>query len=93
MSNKQHPSEKGANLVLNIICAGLVVIGFWQIYQNRLEDGLINIIIGIALNVIPLSNGQLNYPNSPWWKKIIIILLCVFVLGATGTVLYLAVTS
>lgn len=92
-NNTQHPSVKGANLVLNIVCAGLVAIGAWQIYDNRLEDGLISVIIGVALCAIPLSNGQFSNVTSPAWQKLLFTLLSIFVVVATGTVLYLVTTK
>lgn len=83
---------KSINIILNIICAGLITIGLWQSFTNRLEDGLINIIIGVALITIPMSNGQFDYAKSPTWQKGLMIALSAFVVISTGVVLYLAFT-
>jgi hypothetical protein len=70
----------------------LLIFGIYEIATNRLEDGLINIVISIGLGSIPFSSNDFNYNKSPFWVKALFTILAVFVIFVTIYVVYLGFT-
>lgn len=68
------------NVLLLIICSFLVIIGLWQIFTDRMEDGLINVLIGVGLGNIPLGNW-IDYKTAPLWQKVVFGFMAVFVVA------------
>lgn len=83
-------SKNPINYILYINCVLLIIIGIWQIFTNRIEDGLINVIIGSSLITIPSTQNNFNYTNSPTWQKIGLVTLVAIVVIASIFVLYLS---
>jgi|688.fasta_scaffold230695_3 hypothetical protein len=88
--NKQSQIQENTqvfNLLLIIICSALTIFGVYQVFSNRLEDGLINMIIGLGLSSIPFG-GSFNYKEAPKWQKVIFFLLSIFVVASSLYLIY-----
>ena len=96
MSKKEQTNiekdTKVFNILLVFICAILFGFGIYQISTNRLEDGLINLVISTGLGSIPFSTPGFNYNKSPFWVKAIFTVLAIFVVISTVYLVYLGFT-
>lgn len=77
------------DLILTIVCFILIILGVYESSTGKVEDGLINIVIGTALLSIPISGATLNYKSALNWQKIILIVSTVVVIGAISYLIYL----
>lgn len=88
MSQLQNSPQQETNVIhyLGIlICTCLALLGVYQMFTNRIEDGVINIIIGSSLS---LSFIPFDYNKAPLWQKGLIISVGVLLLIATVYLLY-----
>lgn len=88
--NKQSQIQENTqvfNLLLIIICSALTVFGIYQVFSSRLEDGLINIIIGLSLSSIPFGSS-FKYKEASNWQKVIFFLTSVFVIASSLYLIY-----
>ena len=74
--------------ISSVVFSLLVILGIRDISVGRVEDGLINMIIGVGLGS---SFLPIDYPKAPVWQKALLILVGIFVLAATAYLLYTAV--
>jgi hypothetical protein len=83
------PTQKSEISVIHYmglaICGGLSAIGIYQIFTNRVQDGIINIIIGSSLifSFIPF-----DYNKAKNWQKGVLIAYAIGILFGTGYVIY-----
>jgi fluoride ion exporter CrcB/FEX len=77
------------NLLLYIICGALIILGLYEVFTERVEDGLINIIIGSGLIGIPITNNGFSYNTAKLYQKVLVFALSIFVVGATLYLIYL----
>ena len=81
------------NVLLAFVCFGLILLGFFQTFTNRLEDGLINMVIGIGLLSVAFSGTNFTYKTAPLWQKILIAAGSAFVVISSFYIVYLGVIN
>jgi hypothetical protein len=69
-----------------LICSGLSLIGLYQLFTSRIEDGIINIIIGTSLvfTFIPF-----DYNKAANWQKSLVVIYGLALMAGIVYVLYL----
>jgi hypothetical protein len=73
-----------------IICAMLAVLGGYQIITNRIEDGIINIIIGTSLS---FSFIPFDYNKAEKWQKVLIVIYGLLLFVGTAYLLFKGFTN
>jgi hypothetical protein len=89
LQNSNSPATNATHQIGIVVCAGLAIIGIFQIFTNRLEDGIINIIIGSSLS---FSFFQFDYNKAPMWQKAIVMIYGILLLVGIGYILYTGFT-
>jgi len=77
------------DLILVIACLILIGLGISETLSAKLQEGIINIVIGVAILVIPGSRASLNYKKGSKLEKGILVLVFIGILVSTGYLLYL----
>jgi ABC-type sugar transport system permease subunit len=93
MADTQNSKSKELNITHQIgivVSAGLAIIGVFQIFTNRLEDGIINIIIGSSLS---FSFFPFDYDKAPIWQKALVIIYSLLLLVGIIYILYTGFTK
>jgi|GEM_PF-5907800 len=81
----QQPQTTVMNYMGLVICGGLAIIGISQLFTNRFEDGIINIIIGSSLTSVFFP---FDYNKAKTWQKSLIIIYTLAILVAFVFVLF-----
>jgi len=92
-NNPAHNSQNQQNVIhyLGIVICGLLsAFGLYQIFTNRIEDGIINLIIGGSLifSFIPF-----DYNQAAKWQKVLFIIYTIALLAGIIYVLFKGFTS
>ncbi len=89
MPDLHNPQDQEKNIIHYmgiIICVSLAILGIYQIITDRLQDGIINIIIGTSLlfSFIPF-----DYKKAPFWQKSLVIIYGLFLIVGIAYVLFM----
>jgi ABC-type sugar transport system permease subunit len=88
--NSNSPATNATHQIGIVVCMGLAIIGIFQIFTNRLEDGIINIIIGSSLS---FSFFPFDYDKAPRWQKALVMIYALLLLAGIAYILYTGFTK
>jgi hypothetical protein len=73
-------NTKTSNYFFLVICGFLTLLGLFQLFTNKVEDGILNLIIGTSLGS---SFLPIDYKKAPVWQKILLSVYAIVVILAT----------